>query len=100
MAIPLIDATVDADNDSTIKVFADMLPVNFVAIGLSSGEEIEFEISNDGGETYEPLRIGGNTYKITYDNPTRMLQSPAHIRLNKPITLNPVSVGASTGVNP
>ena len=100
MARSVIESTLAAVTTDAVSFHASELPVNFVAIGLSSGESIDIRISNDDGVTWENQRVNGVDLTLSYDNPTRMLRAPGVYSFVKGVTTNPVSIGASTGVNP
>ena len=100
MALNIIPSQTGAFTSDPIEIDGDKIPATIVAIGLSSGEEIGIEISNDGGSTWEQVRVGASDFKVTYETAhTLIIGAKGTIRFVKGITTNPVSLGLSVKDN-
>lgn len=88
----LISATTAAVTTDRVSLGVSQCPVTIIATGLSTGEEVAFETSADGGSTWEAITLQNVAIVLSSTNNMKAIYAPMLFRLVKGVTLNPVAV--------
>lgn len=90
----VIPQQTDPFTSEKFPITQQMGPVTFTATGLSTGEEVTIQFSDDAGTTWEDLWLNGNKQVIKSVHKAASVYTPLVVRLVKPQTQNPVRVVA------